>query len=157
MFCVLLLLSCTVSANAKTTHFDPSLLNTMNYSQQKWMESSLSRATFSFIAYMDYALSFGDKELPFTLSPKATRTYTGQSQQLLITMLASVEDKKVLMIAYDTKKKDCGYELTDMSTDGLIAVEHALSVTCSDGWYMNKSTEMQEIAKTFTGMVNNSR
>ncbi len=155
--CVVILLSCAISVAETTTSFDPTLINTLDYSLQKWMGSSLSRATFSFVVYVDYALSFGDKDLPFTLNPKATRTYTGQDQQALVTMLASVEEKKVLIIGYDSKKKTAVYGLTDMPVDGLSGVERTLSEICSDGWYMNKSTEMQEIAKTFTGMVNNSR
>ena len=147
-------LGCVASADKLTTRFEPSLLNKMNYSAKAWTESSYTRAAFSFIAYMDFAVLFDSQDIPFILSPKVTRSYTGQNQHVLVTMLASIEDNKVLIITYDTKEKDCVYALIDMPADGIIGVEHSLSTTCPDGWYANKSTEMQEVYNTFLDMAN---
>ena len=70
VFCVLLLIGCVASADELTTRFEPSLLNKMNYSAKAWTESSYTRAAFSFIAYMDFAVLFDSQDIPFILSPK---------------------------------------------------------------------------------------
>ena len=145
ILCITVIFCCCTVGLAELTDpvdIDPIITKRMDKTAKEWMSSDENRALLTVCMTLDY-LIFLNGNAEFNIDLLNNNSYSGRLGFNLFSIYYIENEKKGLMIIYNTRKKDCGYSfIKSLSKDEL---EYAMKLTCKDGLYKNDVSDLYAV------------